>query len=142
MADNLTPQQRKIAMSRVRTQNTTPEKIVCSLLHRLGFRFRKNVKSLPGTPDIVLPKYRAAIFVHGCFWHGHESCKRAGLPNTRREFWEQKISANISRDKRAEELLQQAGWRVITVWQCQLKNRKVAEETVQKTASMLAAGVD
>ena len=139
MADNLTPQQRKIAMSRVRGQNTTPEKVVRSLLHRFGFRFRKNVKSLPGTPDIVLPKYRTAIFVNGCFWHGHESCKRATIPNTHREFWVRKISSNVSRDKRSIELLQQAGWRVVTIWQCQLRSQKESEETVQKTAALLIA---
>ena len=119
MADNLTTQQRKYAMSQVRGQNTKPEKTVRSLLHRLGFRFRKNVKNLPGKPDIVLPKYRTAIFVNGCFWHGHENCKRATIPNTRRD-----------------------GWRVMTIWQCQLRNQKESEETVQKTAAILIADFD
>lgn len=137
MADNLTTQQRRYAMSQVRGQNTKPEKTVRSLLHRLGFRFRKNVKNLPGKPDIVLPKYRTAIFVNGCFWHGHENCKRATMPNTRREFWEKKISSNISRDKRSIELLQQNGWRVMTIWQCQLRNQKESEEIVKKTATLL-----
>lgn len=142
MADNLTTQQRKYAMSRVRGQDTKPEKMVRSLLHRLGFRFRKNVKNLPGKPDIVLPKYRTVIFVNGCFWHGHVNCKRATIPNTRREFWERKISSNISRDEMSIELLQQTGWRVMTIWQCQLRNQKESEETVQKTATLLIADFD
>jgi DNA mismatch endonuclease, patch repair protein len=137
MADNLTTQQRKYAMSRVRGQNTKPEKMVRSLLHRLGFRFRKNVKNLPGKPDVVLPKYRTAIFVNGCFWHGHENCKRATIPNTRREFWEQKISSNSSRDKKATELLQQSGWRVVTIWQCQLRNQRESEDLVRKIVTLL-----
>lgn len=139
MADNLTVQQRKYAMSRVRRQNTKPEQIMCSLLHRLGFRFRKNVKNLPGKPDIVLPKYRTAIFINGCFWHGHKNCKRATIPNTRREFWERKILSNSSRDKKVVELLQESGWRVMTIWQCQLRNQKESEEVVQKIAHLLTA---
>lgn len=137
MPDNLTKEQRKKAMSSVRQQDTKPEKLVRSFLHRLGFRFRKNVSSLAGKPDVVLPKYRTVIFVNGCFWHGHKDCKKAVLPTTRREFWEQKISSNVSRDARNIELLQQEGWRVITIWQCQLKNQKEALETLNKTVISL-----
>lgn len=105
-------------MSRVRNRNTQQELLVRSLLHRLGFRFRLHRKNLPGSPDIVLPKYHVAIFVHGCFWHGH-ACPRGKLPSTNRPFWQTKITANIERDRQAGRLLQAAGWRVIVVWGCE-----------------------
>jgi DNA mismatch endonuclease (patch repair protein) len=105
-------------MSRVKNKNTRQEVIVRSLLHRLGFRFRLHVAALPGTPDIVLPKYKAAIFVNGCFWHGH-SCNRGKLPVSNRDFWNDKILKNIARDKMNSEELKRLGWRPIIVWGCE-----------------------
>lgn len=107
-------------MARVRTKNTKPELRLRSYLHRLGYRFRLHRKDLPGKPDIVLPKFAMAVFVHGCFWHGHD-CRRGRLPTTNVEFWEAKISKNRARDVRAVRELKQLGWDVRTVWACRLE---------------------
>ncbi len=107
-------------MSGIRERNTKPEIFVRSLLHREGFRFRLHVRELPGKPDIVLPKYRAAIFVHGCFWHGH-NCSLYRLPGTRPDFWQDKIDRNRARDRRVRDGLLAAGWRVAVVWECALR---------------------
>lgn len=107
-------------MSGIRGRNTKPEILVRSLLHREGFRFRLHVRELPGKPDIVLPKYRAAIFVHGCFWHGHD-CPLYRLPGTRPDFWRNKIDRNRACDRRARDALLAAGWRVAVVWECALR---------------------
>jgi DNA mismatch endonuclease (patch repair protein) len=107
-------------MSGIRGRNTKPEILVRSLLHREGFRFRLHVRELPGKPDIVLPKYRAAIFVHGCFWHGHD-CPLYRLPGTRPDFWRNKIDRNRASDRRARDALLAAGWRVAVVWECALR---------------------
>jgi DNA mismatch endonuclease (patch repair protein) len=109
-------------MRRVKGGDTKPEKTVRSLLHRMGYRFQLRRKDLPGTPDIVLPKYRAAIFVHGCFWHGHPSCSRAARPATRIEFWNKKLDRNIERDRQTLESLQAHGWGVLIIWQCELRD--------------------
>jgi len=121
MADKLTPERRSWNMSRIRSKNTKPELIVRSLLHRMGFRFRVNRKDLLGKPDIVLPKYKTVIFVHGCFWHRHKGCKGATTPSTRREFWEKKFKDNTNRDKRNRRELKKAGWNVIVLWECEVK---------------------
>ena len=121
MTDFMTPEQRSRAMSHVRGTETQLERLVRSELHRLGFRFRKNVKTLPGRPDIVLPKHNAVVFVHGCFWHRHEGCPASKLPETNSEFWEEKIAGNVKRDKLQVEKLRQLGWRVGIVWECSLK---------------------
>ncbi len=126
----MTPQQRSHAMSRVRGRETKIERLVRSLLHKQGFRFRKNVFNLPGKPDIVLPKYHAAILIHGCFWHGHAECKRGYLPTSRREFWVNKISKTVIRDKENINELMEKGWRVAIVWQCALKNRQSINNTI------------
>jgi DNA mismatch endonuclease (patch repair protein) len=107
-------------MSGIRGKNTKPEILVRSLLHRQGFRFRLHVRELPGKPDIVLPRYHAAIFVHGCFWHGHD-CPLYKLPGTRPDFWQEKIDRNRASDRRAQESLLAAGWRVAVVWECALR---------------------
>ncbi len=120
MSDNHTKEQRSYNMSRIRSTNTAPEEKVRKWLHAQGFRYRKNVKSLPGKPDIVLRKYNAIVFVHGCFWHKHD-CGRFHLPKTNIDYWEKKISRNVERDKEVFSLLQNEGWRVFTVWECQLK---------------------
>jgi DNA mismatch endonuclease (patch repair protein) len=119
MVDVLTPVQRRLNMSRIRGRDTKPELLVRRGLHALGLRFRVNRKDLPGKPDLVFPRFRAIIFVHGCYWHGHD-CPRFKLPSTRREFWAAKISKNKQRDQRASERLLESGWRVLTVWECSL----------------------
>lgn len=108
-------------MSRIRGKNTKPELAARSMLHRLGYRFRIADKSLPGKPDIVLPRYRAVVFVHGCFWHRHPKCKYAYTPKSRCEFWSQKFKANILRDETNFSLLKEAGWLPIVVWECEIK---------------------
>lgn len=120
MADVVDSATRSRMMSGIRGRNTKPEKIFRSLLHRQGFRFRIHVKELKGTPDLVLPRYQAAIFVHGCFWHGHE-CPLFKWPETRADFWKAKISKNRSNDKRAVVALMADGWRVCVVWECALR---------------------
>ena len=122
---------RSYNMSRIKGRNTKPEEIVRKYLFSKGFRYRKNDKRLPGTPGIVLSKYKTVIFVNGCFWHGHEGCRYFVHPQNNAEFWETKINANIERDRKKEAQLSELGWRVITIWECQLKP-KVREETLLK----------
>ena len=119
--DVLTPEQRHLNMSRIKGRHTKPEMLLRQGLHARGLRFRLHVKDLPGRPDLVFPRYRAAMFVHGCFWHGH-SCPLFKLPATRRQFWEGKIAGNRSRDARDLAALVTAGWRVLTVWECALRS--------------------
>jgi DNA mismatch endonuclease (patch repair protein) len=121
MADTLTSQRRSWNMSRIKGRNTGPELRLRSLLHGSGFRFRLHAKALPGRPDIVLPRFRTAIFVHGCFWHRHSGCRNATMPSTRREFWQEKFDGNVNRDARNRADLEAAGWTVLTVWECELK---------------------
>jgi DNA mismatch endonuclease, patch repair protein len=121
--DRLTPEQRSWNMSRVRSANTKPEKAVRSLLHRMGYRFRLHRRDLSGCPDIVLPKYRVIVFVHGCFWHQHVGCRKATIPETRHSFWKQKLTNNAVRDKKVRCELEDDGWRVLVVWECQIKNQ-------------------
>lgn len=108
-------------MSRVKSRDTQPELLVRRLLHRLGYRFRLHRKDLPGKPDIVLPKYKSVIFVHGCFWHGH-NCSRGKRPTSNVEFWNSKLDKNIDRDKKNQESLSQLGWRILTVWECEIRD--------------------
>ncbi len=113
-------------MSSIRAKDTKPEIVVRKLMHAEGFRFRLHRKDLPGRPDLVLPKYRAAVFVHGCFWHGHKNCDLFRLPKSRTDFWQDKISANRARDERNRQRLQGAGWRVVEVWECAIcKGRRL-----------------
>ena len=109
-------------MSRIRSKNTKPEILVRSILHRAGYRFRIHVKKLPGTPDIVLPKYRTVIFVHGCFWHRHTNCNNSTMPKTRIEFWESKFKSTIERDRIKIEKLRLSGWNVVIIWECELEH--------------------
>lgn len=120
MADVHTPEQRSYNMSRIHSKNTKPEELVRKFLFSQGFRYRKNDAKLPGKPDIVLPKYKAVIFVNGCFWHGHEGCRYFVWPKNNAEFWKEKITGNIQRDKHNHQLLADQGWRVIEIWECQL----------------------
>ncbi|MGD7193419.1 very short patch repair endonuclease [Ralstonia pseudosolanacearum] len=119
MTDRLNPEQRRHLMQQVKGKDTKPEMIVRSLLHRLGYRFRLHRKDLPGTPDVVFPSRRLALFVHGCFWHGH-GCRIGQLPKSRLDYWGPKIAANRNRDACKEAALEEAGWRVAVVWQCEL----------------------
>lgn len=118
-------------MSHNRAKNTGPELMLRRALWRRGFRYRVNVKRLPGSPDIVLPKYRTSIFVHGCFWHGHKDCKNATTPKTNTDFWTAKIARNQQRDQEVWRQLEAKGWNVIIVWECQLK-KAVLEETISR----------
>lgn len=120
--DRLSPQRRSWLMSRVRSKNTTPEMRIRSALHSMGYRYRVHLKHLPGKPDVVFTKRRKVIFIHGCFWHGHEGCRYAKLPKTRIEFWSEKVSKNRTRDRLSIEALTEAGWSVLVVWQCELKD--------------------
>lgn len=130
LPDFMTPEQRSRAMSSIGGRDTKAELAVRSQLHRMGFRFRKNVRSLAGSPDIVLPKYNAVIFIHGCFWHGHEGCSKSKLPATQKEFWDKKITANRIRDRRCTEVLRDAGWRVAVVWECCTNSTQRLHDTV------------
>lgn len=124
MADIKTKESRSYNMSRIAGKDTKPEELVRKYLFSKGFRYRKNVRKLPGTPDVVLPKYRTVIFVNGCFWHGHEGCKYFVWPKNNAEFWRQKIETNISRDQRKEAQLRDMGWNVMIVWECELRPPK------------------
>ena len=116
-------EQRSRNMSAIKSKNTKPEIKVRKILHSMGYRFRLHSKDLPGSPDIVLPKYKTVIFVHGCFWHRHENCKYASTPKTRQEFWEAKFRENINRDKLNQENLSSNGWKIIVVWECEIKDK-------------------
>lgn len=131
MADRLTLEQRHLNMSHIRSSDTKPELKLRHALWQKGFRYRVNDKRLPGSPDIVLPKYRTVIFVHGCFWHGHKDCKNATTPKSNSEFWKTKITRNQQRDQEVWRQLEAKGWYVIIVWECQLK-KAVLEETIQR----------
>jgi len=117
-------------MSGISGKNTKPEVTVRKVLHKMGFRYRLHVASLPGCPDIVLPKYKKIIFVNGCFWHGHSGCKRSARPRTNADFWNKKIEGNISRDKKIEEELERLGWSVLIIWQCQIKDRDILQKII------------
>ena len=123
MADSLTKEKRSWNMSRIRGKDTKIEVKVRKYLFSKGFRYRKNVATLPGTPDIVLPKYKTAIFVHGCYWHRHPGCKYAYIPKTNVEFWEKKFSENMANDEKNRLKLETSGWTVITLWECDIKRR-------------------
>lgn len=126
MSDIYSKSKRSDIMSKISGKETKPEILVRKFLFSRGYRFRKNAKELPGKPDIVLPKYKTVIFVHGCFWHGH-SCKRGALPESNRDFWQEKINKNIERDSRNILQLKEKGWSVIIIWQCEMKNKEDKE---------------
>ena len=142
MADVLTSNQCKYCMSRIRGKNTKPEIMVRKGLHAIGFRFRLHNKKLPGSPDIVLPKYGVAIMVNGCFWHGHKGCRYATKPKTNVEFWEIKIARNRHRDEVTNAHLEALGWHVITVWECELRGRSILASRLDELAEEIRhAGV-
>lgn len=132
MADVMTPEQRSRCMAAVKGKDTKPEMIVRKYLFSRGMRFRVQVRKLPGNPDIVLPKYKTVIFVNGCFWHGHEDCKYFRLPKSNVEFWKEKIGRNIERDRESMQALLDLGWKIIRVWECELRNKANREDTLNK----------
>ena len=135
MADILTKEKRSWNMSRIKGKDTKPELLLRRLLHRRGFRFRLHDKKLPGKPDIVLPRYRTVIFVNGCFWHRHSGCRYAYTPKSRQEFWYRKFEATVKRDREKKGKLEEEGWDVIVVWECQLN--KDADKVAGKISSMI-----
>jgi DNA mismatch endonuclease (patch repair protein) len=121
MTDVFSKEKRSWIMSRVRGRDTKPEILVRSFVHRMGFRFRIHRRDLPGNPDIVLPRHGKVIFVHGCFWHGHKRCQRSKRPTTNKGFWNKKLDENIERDKRFQRKLRLMGWKVLVLWQCEVR---------------------
>jgi len=134
--DHLTPEMRSWNMGRIKGKDTKPEVLVRSMLHRAGYRFRKNVSTLPGKPDIVLPKYKTVIFVNGCYWHRHKGCKDTTTPKSNIEFWQKKFERNVANDQKHTRQLRQLGWHVITVWECQLKK---PDKVLHRLENLLAA---
>jgi DNA mismatch endonuclease, patch repair protein len=132
--DTLTPEQRSERMSRIKSRNTTPEIRVRRAAHRLGFRYRLHVKELPGKPDLVFPRHRLAIFVHGCFWHRHQdaNCKLSRIPKSRVNFWGPKLEANRQRDTNQEQALRELGWHVAVIWECETRNPINLESAIRK----------
>lgn len=136
MPDVLTPEQRHRNMAAIHSASTKPEQKLRRALWRKGFRYRVNDNRLPGKPDIVLPKYRTVIFIHGCFWHGHKGCKLYSVPKTNTDFWVTKIARNQERDQEVWRKLESKGWSVIIVWECQLKKANL-EETIDRVAGVI-----
>lgn len=128
--DVVTPEQRSRMMAQIKGKNTKPELIVRSLCHEMGLRFRLHRRDLPGTPDLVFPKYRLCIFVHGCFWHRHIGCKYASTPKSRQEFWSKKLDSNANRDEQCINKLKLMDWRVEVVWECELRDINSVKEKI------------
>jgi DNA mismatch endonuclease (patch repair protein) len=131
MVDRLTPERRSHLMAQVRSRNTTPELAVRRLAYSLGYRFRLHRRDLPGCPDLVFPSRNAVVFVHGCFWHRHKGCSKSSMPSTHVEFWTAKFSQTIQRDKRVSEQLERQGWRVLVIWQCEIRDRETLTRRLQ-----------
>ncbi|WDF78411.1 very short patch repair endonuclease [Mucilaginibacter sp. KACC 22773] len=136
MADVHSKETRSYNMSQIKGKNTKPELLVRKFLHKNGFRYRLHVKDMPGKPDIVLPKYKTVIFIHGCFWHGHEGCRYYVVPKTRTEWWLNKINGNTVNDSKAETALIAAGWNIIKIWECELK-----KTTIENTLTTLITSI-
>ena len=130
--DRLTPEHRSWLMSRIRAKDSSTEMRVRRTAHALGLRYRLHRRDLPGTPDLVFPKHRVVVFVHGCFWHRHPGCKNATTPSSRAQFWQNKFDRNVKRDREAGASLQAMGWRVAIIWECETKTRGVLESTLQR----------
>jgi len=124
-------------MSRIRGNDTAPEKVVCSILHRMGYRFRLHGKKLPGRPDIVLPKHKTVVFVHGCFWHRHRGCRNCTTPTHRRAWWLTKLQGNAKRDRSHRRALRKLGWRVVVVWECETEQAGALQRLGQTLAEVL-----
>ena len=130
MVDIISEERRSWNMSRIRSKNTKPEMVVRSMLHRMGFRFRLHDRKLPGNPDIVLPRYKTVIFVHGCFWHRHPGCSYTYTPKSRVEFWEVKFQKNINNDQGNIRVLRESGWQVKVIWECETRDIYTLAETI------------
>lgn len=135
--DSVRPEKRSWIMAQVKGRDTGPEKTVRSLLHHLGYRFRLQRKDLPGKPDIVLPRFKTALFVHGCFWHRHPGCKRATTPTSSTDYWNAKFSRTMARDAQNKKDLEALGWRVLIVWECELKDIKSLQDKIEKNFAPL-----
>jgi len=131
MADVFTREERSRVMATVKSADTTPERKVRSIVHRLGYRFRLHRRDLPGNPDIVLPRHRKVIFVNGCFWHQHPRCSAADRPASNTEYWNKKLNRNIQRDRKNLRALRKAGWHPLVIWECQLKNEVRTEARIR-----------
>ncbi|MHC8301306.1 very short patch repair endonuclease [Pseudomonas sp. ZS1P83] len=132
-ADIVSPERRSKIMSMIKGKNTKPEMLVRSVCHEMGLRYRLHRKDLPGKPDLVFPKHRLCIFVHGCFWHRHPGCKYAYTPKSRLDFWLPKLARNVERDLAAQQALQALGWRVAIVWECHTKDRELLRNEIRIT---------
>lgn len=139
--DDLTPEQRRKNMQHIRSTNTRPEEIVRKYLFSQGLRYRKNDKRFPGKPDLVFPKYRTVVFVNGCFWHMHD-CGRFVWPKSNQEYWKKKILRNVERDNKNYDALKEEGWKVIIVWECELKTKEKAEKRLRLLKSDILSGID
>ncbi len=139
MVDFLTPKERSERMARIPSSGTVPEKNLRRALHRLGLRYRINVKELPGKPDLLFPKYKTAVFVHGCFWHRHKGCAIATTPKSNTDFWNAKFVRNVSRDRGNRAALRALGWAIIVVWECDLSSRKKIDATANAVARQLSS---
>ncbi|WP_296753533.1 very short patch repair endonuclease [Thiobacillus sp.] len=135
MADILSPRERSERMSRIRGKDTVPELVLRKTLHGLGLRYRLGGAGLPGKPDLVFPRYKSVVFVHGCFWHRHAGCKVASMPKSNVEFWSEKFAKNLARDARVAKELAALGWRVFTVWECELSSANKANSTGGRLAA-------
>ena len=140
--DRVSKEKRSDIMSRVRSKNTKPEEMVRKYLFSHGFRYRKNDGRYPGHPDIVLPKYKTVVFVHGCFWHRHPGCSRATTPSTNQEYWLKKFERNIERDRKERQQLEDMGWHVIVVWECEISNRQKREKRLSALIEEICGNVD
>lgn len=136
MPDVFQPEERSRIMAKVRGENTSPERLVRSLVHKLGYRFRLHRKDLPGKPDIVLPRHKKVIFVHGCFWHQHEGCPHAARPTSNIEYWNRKLDRNMVRDRENLRKLEYLGWNVLIVWECETRDH---EKLLEKLTGFLAS---
>lgn len=133
LVDRLSPERRSWLMSRVKGRDTTPEMRVRRAAHAIGLRFRLHRKDLPGTPDLIFPKHRIAIFVHGCFWHRHEGCRKASIPKSRPDFWQRKFDSNTARDTLAVQRLEAMGWQVAIIWECETKDHATLTSRLSAT---------
>lgn len=125
--DHLSPAARSANMAKIKGKNTRPELVVRQALHAMGYRFRLHRRDLPGSPDIVLPRYRTVVFVHGCYWHRHVGCARSTMPQTRQDFWQTKFARTVERDRAQAERLVAAGWSVAVIWECETRNRETLQ---------------
>ncbi len=142
MPDTMTPEARSERMSRVRNKNTKPEKVVRSVLHGMGHRFRLHLAQLPGKPDIVLPRHRKVIFIHGCFWHRHGVCRALSVPGNNSDKWAAKFADNVRRDAEKLAAVRAAGWDVLVVWECELRDRAKLEQTLRAFMAKLAPSTE